>query len=107
MIKKRLTYLLFFLISTAYCIESASYIFKALQSDTINYCVEDMDCDHEDGDSDSSYEKEVKVLYPCNHIHHSYMNLKKADLQNFARPLNINFSTANYSRVVYSPPELG
>lgn len=92
------------MVSIATNFETLEYISNALGKS--HCCTENFHCEERNVESEESSEKSEKVkiseyLY-SNHI----FLLGFVEPSSFSSNQNINFSSSDYSQVVYSPPEL-
>jgi hypothetical protein len=97
--------LLFLLISSAFCLESATILLKALSKDPLIY-VDDVDMDSDENETDKTPKKEEKLF-----LYHEFVSQPRCSTQliesvAFGQPTNCKYVTSDYSRVIYSPPEI-
>ncbi|MCF8293758.1 MAG: hypothetical protein K9I70_08095 [Chitinophagaceae bacterium] len=96
--------LLFLLISSAFCLESASILLQALTKEPLVY-VDDVDLDSDENETDKTPKKEEKLFL----YHESVLQTRSAtqliESVAFGQPMNCKYVTSDYSQVIYSPPE--
>ncbi len=92
------------MISFVYTYESMYMLTKVLQDDQVSWanCFELGERGAESGESTEQKEKMdfLAHLYHHNHLAQDYIGLVRSGASQ-----NISFSSADYSQVVYSPPE--
>ncbi|HOZ52014.1 MAG TPA: hypothetical protein PLU17_09165 [Chitinophagaceae bacterium] len=90
----------------AFAIESASILMKVLKKDNI-VCIDDYETEKKEKEIDDT-NKMDEVLFcelnqKINFNHFKFNQLRQISFHN----LNTNFSTSDFSLVIYSPPEIG
>ncbi len=103
-LKKFISYLLFLIVTTAYCVESASMLAKVLKDDTC-ICMEDDDCEKEDAESEKSLQKDEKAYFPHENTIHSHSAADILVLNPFGHPVNSAISSSDHSQMIDSPPD--
>lgn len=108
--QKIITYSLLILFSFAYSYETIKYFSKILGDNSI-VCIDDFDCEEKSSESEKSNKKNEKVNFSEDiyfNNKHPNNNLIAAILEpgSLDSNQNINFSSADYSQQVYSPPEM-
>lgn len=102
-LKKAITYLLIFIVSFSYNYEAIEYFTEAIGDSPITW-VDDLDC--EEKESKESNEKNEKSEYSDELFLDNSLVSAYIELIGLGTMQNHNFSSSDYSQVVYSPPEL-
>ena len=106
-----LSILLFMIVTFAYCYEPVAILIKSLKENS-HVCVDDMDCEKEDcekedPESEKSKQKEDKLFIPYEMRTHADRLAGSRPDNTYRHPQNSNFSSSDYSQVIYSPPDMG
>ena len=103
--KNKVTYILIFLVSFAYSYETIEYFSKTI-GDTSIVWIDDIPCQEKNSESEESNEKNEKLNFSDDSYLNSYLISCHTECGNFCSRQNNNFSSSDYSQVVYSPPEM-
>jgi len=93
------------IVTFAYCYESASFLIKVLK-DTSVVCVEDPDCEQEDSETEKSQQKEGKLFISYEMRSNMERYAARCAESTYRHPKNSNFSSFDYSQMIYTPPDL-
>lgn len=101
--KISVVYLLIFCVSFAFNFETIEYFSNAL-GNSISW-MEEFHCEERTAEAEESSEKseKLKISEYLNSNHHFIIGL--IEPSRFSSNQNIDFSSSDYSQVVYSPPE--
>ena len=95
---------LLFLFTVSITHQSLNFL-KKLNSYTSVIDNEDMNSDEQDSESEKSNEKTDSKEFAKDFFHYSYTTILLSYGNSLNAEHNINYSSADYSQVVYSPPE--
>ena len=106
--KKAIAYILVFLVSFSYNYETIQFFSKAIGNTSISR-MDNFDCEEkgtEKEDSNEKSEKNEKTGFSEALYFDSDMISAQLELVRLHSKKNHNFSSSDFSQVVYSPPEL-
>ena len=103
--KKAVTYILIFLVSFVCSYETVEYFSKTIGDTSIAW-VDDIPCQEKSSESEESNEKNEKKNFSDVSDISKYITLSHIELGSIGTKQNNNFSSSDYSQVVYSPPEM-
>ena len=103
--KKAVTYILIFLVSFACSYETMEYFSKTIGDTSIAW-IDDISCQEKSSESEESNEKNEKKNFSDDSDLNNYPISSHIEPGNFHSKQNSDFSSSDYSQVVYSPPEM-
>lgn len=99
------TYILVFLIAFAHNFDTIKLVSEAIGQNAIVW-VDDFDCDEKSEENEKSKEKSEKSDFFDDFYLDNNLISQQIELLRIHSKQNTNFSSSDYSQVVYSPPEL-
>ena len=79
-------------------------LIKALKDD-VTICMDDNDCEKEDGEREKSMQKEEKVYLPHENITFNHLAAEPAILHSFTHPKDAAYSSSDHSQLIDAPPD--